>query len=94
VMVKVIGTRLAGDPKYRSRFHLEGEIGLRMEHPNVVRTLDVALLGDRPCIVLEHVSGLDLGRILEERRRLGSGGLAEPGHRPREHVAGATGRPG
>jgi serine/threonine protein kinase/tetratricopeptide (TPR) repeat protein len=77
VAVKLLLPHLCARPAFLERFLREAEIGRRVRHPNVVRTLDAgeAAAGDERMhfLVMEHVEGqtlrallADLGRVPEE----------------------------
>jgi serine/threonine protein kinase len=59
VALKVLNDDLAGDQRYVDRFYREARSGAQLNHPNIVRTLNVGL--DRPTrkyyLVLEYVDG-------------------------------------
>src|SRR5919112_1228292 len=69
VAVKVIADRLAGIPSAVEQFRREAELGARMEHGNIVTTLDA---GAEPqeFIVMGLVDGLDGVRLMQRRGRL------------------------
>jgi tetratricopeptide (TPR) repeat protein len=75
VAVKTIRERALEHPVALERFAREGRVGLRVDHPNVVRTHDVGTFdaGSKPvhAIVMEYVEG----RTLDDLRR-------ELGHLP------------
>ena len=70
VALKVIHPHLLEQSGYFKRFQREAEAGRRVEHPNVVRTLDSDLLmaGGQPCffLVMEYVQGRTLRELLRE----------------------------
>lgn len=47
------------------KFRQEG--GLRLVHPHIVRVLETGEMQDRPYIVMEHVEGVSLRKLLSER---------------------------
>jgi serine/threonine-protein kinase len=69
VAVKVIADGLAGIPSAVEQFRREAELGARMEHGNIVTTLDA---GAEPqeFIVMGLVDGLDGVRLMQRRGRL------------------------
>jgi serine/threonine protein kinase len=83
VAIKRIHDRFAGDPEFVARFLREAEVGRRIRHPNVVRTLEVGAAPHAsgegiPYLVLEYVEGHSLkeaakahegGRLPEEEVR-------------------------
>jgi len=67
VAVKLIRSHLVGDDAFHLRFKREAEAGLRIRHPNVVRTLDVRF--DDPensYLAMEYVEGQTLRELIEE----------------------------
>lgn len=67
VALKRLHPELAREPVILERFRREAELGLRIVHPNVVRTLD--LVGP-DVLVLELIAGRTLEQRLEEGDRL------------------------
>jgi serine/threonine-protein kinase len=67
VALKVLFPRLADDRQYIERFQREARIGLTLDHPNLVKCLEVAESEGLHFMVLEYVDGKDLGQILQER---------------------------
>jgi serine/threonine protein kinase len=63
VVIKRLLPDLADDPKCRRMFEREADLGLRIDHENVVRVLDRGEDRGRPYIVLEYVFGVDLWRL-------------------------------
>jgi len=73
VVIKSILPGLSEDADLVTMFLSEARIAAQLEHPNVVHIHDVTRLGTRPCIVMEHLVGLDvrkLGQRLRERGEL------------------------
>ncbi|WP_051808882.1 serine/threonine-protein kinase [Actinoplanes subtropicus] len=64
VAVKLLRPELAEDLDLVSRFLQEARLLRTVEHPNVVRVLDLVAEGDRLAIVMEYVSGGDLRRAI------------------------------
>ena len=48
-----------------ARFEVEGRVGLRLEHPNIIRTLEVGKHGDLHYIVMEYVPGINLQEVID-----------------------------
>ena len=64
VVVKRILPHLTRDPDFVDYFVHEGRISSLLNHPNVVRTLEVGRVGERYYIAMEHVPGPTLVRLL------------------------------
>lgn len=71
VVIKRLLPDLAEEPKCRRMFEREADLGLRIEHDNVVRVLDYGEDAGRPYIVLEYVFGVDLWRLGRHLLRTG-----------------------
>jgi serine/threonine-protein kinase len=65
VAIKVPLPECEGDAGYHARFLREEEIGLRLNHPFVVRFIPVATAKSRPYIVTEYLRGSTLAHLLE-----------------------------
>jgi serine/threonine-protein kinase len=72
VAVKVLLPELTHEPRFVSRFHREGRALERLDHPNIVRTLEIGADGPTLFLAMELLPGVDL---LGALRR---GVLAEP----------------
>ncbi len=74
VALKVLRPELSGDRRHVERFGMEARIGALLEHPNIAAVLDFVDLNGRPTMVMEHVRGTDVLRLLASctqlRRRL------------------------
>ena len=68
VAVKVLKAELVGDAEVVSRFVQERSILTSIDHPNVVRVIDLVVEGDTLGIVMELVQGQDLRRALTMER--------------------------
>ncbi len=73
VALKVLSDRHRHDSGMLSRFRLEAEAGLKLNHPNLVRTksLNISedIYGVLHYMVLELVKGISLHELLEIRKR-------------------------
>ena len=67
VAIKVLGTQHANDKTYVARFKREALAACRLDHPNLMRVLDV---GEEPdgllYMVMELIDGKNLARIIAE----------------------------
>ncbi len=71
VAVKILSRRYAESETERRRFFREARAALSIEHPNVVKVLDVGRRVDgRPFIVIEFLHGESLGECLRRRKSL------------------------
>jgi serine/threonine protein kinase len=68
VAVKVLKPHMLGKPDRVQRFLREIEaIGTLKPHPNVVRAEFADMIDGSPFLVMEHIEGVDLGRLVQER---------------------------
>jgi len=70
VALKVLHEELLESEESVARFRREAEIGRRVEHDNVVRTLDVGADGPHHYLVMELVEGQTLRGLLREMGRV------------------------
>ena len=77
VAIKVLLRWLAGSPRALTRFRREAELVEVIDHPNIVRFLEVGVLDDeRPYLVME-LQGETLEAVLRRRGRLPAGETLE-----------------
>ena len=70
VAVKVLAPSLAADQEYVTRFFREAGAAGQIDHPNVIRVIDVGKFEDRYYLVMEYVAGDTLDRVIDTERRL------------------------
>src|SRR5882672_1566774 len=70
VAVKILAPSLAADQEYVTRFFREAGAAGQIDHPNVIRVIDVGKYEDRYYLVMEYVAGDTLDRVIETERRL------------------------
>ena len=63
--MKVLHRDLAEDPEVVQRFEREAHAVSRLHHPNTVQVFDFGTAGGALYLVMEHVRGQDLGRIVD-----------------------------
>jgi serine/threonine protein kinase/WD40 repeat protein len=68
VALKVLLPDWAGDANKRQRFLDEAEKARKLDHPNIVRVLDVGDSGGRPYIAFQLIDGQDLSHWLATHR--------------------------
>jgi serine/threonine protein kinase len=64
VAIKRLHPHLARDPEFAAMFLDEARLAARVQHPNVVPTLDVVAAEQELFLVLEYVRGENLGNLL------------------------------
>ncbi len=70
-VVKLLAAEWVGDEQSRVRFEREAEAARQVDSPHVVRTYGHGIApGGLPYIVMELLHGRDLGKLLEEQKRL------------------------
>jgi len=73
IAVRVLSSRFHRDPSFMSRFYADATAANRLQHPNLVRVLEVAEVSGRHCMAMELVEGDTLDKVLAR-----TGKLAEP----------------
>lgn len=69
VAIKVLKPELLRNPVFQTRFQREAEAIAAIQHPNVVRFLDL-VLGDPTFLVMEFVRGPTLSQVLQRESRI------------------------
>jgi serine/threonine protein kinase len=70
VAIKILPPSKAKDPQILARFQREARLGLRLKHPNVVRTFQAGEHNGLHYIVLEYLEGEPLDELLARRGKL------------------------
>jgi serine/threonine protein kinase len=70
VAVKVVHEDVASNDVLLRRLEREFEVARRLDHPHMVRSLDVSVTTTPPYLVMEYVDGLSLGDIIDSRGAL------------------------
>ena len=65
VVLKRLRPELAQDQEYLERLRFEATVAARLIHPNLVRLLEFGRVGECHYLVMEHVRGYSLRRLLE-----------------------------
>jgi serine/threonine protein kinase len=71
VALKTLHHHYAEMPSFRRRFRQEARAMASLDHQNIVKVYDISQDGEVPFIVVECVSGRDLGDLIGGRRRSG-----------------------
>lgn len=69
VAVKRLHAQFATDPEFVAMFLDEARLAARIQHPNVVSSLDVVATDDEIFLVMEYVHGESLSRLLKSGPR-------------------------
>jgi serine/threonine-protein kinase len=77
VALKTLHHHYAEVPSFRRRFRQEARAMASLDHENIVKVYDISQDGEVPFIVVECVSGRDIGDLLGGRRGRRSGRLNE-----------------
>ncbi|EYF04474.1 serine/threonine-protein kinase [Chondromyces apiculatus] len=68
VAIKRLHPQLAEDPEFTAMFLDEARLAARIQHPNVVPTLDVVSLDHELFLVMEYIQGESLARLIRAHR--------------------------
>ncbi len=71
LVVKRVLPSFARSAKFRAMFVDEAKVALRLNHPNIVQVYAFEQVRDEFLLAMEHVDGLDLGRLVSAARRAG-----------------------
>ena len=73
VAIKLLHARFVGDPEAEAVFRREADAMRRVNHPNVAHIHDSGMAaGGRPYLVMEHIYGPTLERLIRDRMALGT----------------------
>jgi eukaryotic-like serine/threonine-protein kinase len=67
VAIKVVNEQVARDAVLMKRFEREFEMAQRLDHPNIVHSVELGLSATPPYLVMEYVDGPSLGDVIEMR---------------------------
>ena len=70
VAIKVLRRDLSFDPEAANRIRDEAQLLNFLNHPNVLRVVDLTTIGGRLALVTEYVEGIDLSEIRNRRPAL------------------------
>lgn len=71
VAIKRLPPNLANDPEYRDRFTSEADLSRFLDHPNIVKVLEVGEVEGIYYMAMELVDGRDLGQIIRRCKHRG-----------------------
>lgn len=69
VAIKRLHPQFAKDPDFVSMFVDEARLAARIQHPNVVPTVDIVCIDDELFLVMEYVQGEALSKLIRAARR-------------------------
>ena len=64
VAIKILNPKLLGDPEFEERFEREAKAMAMLGHPNIVSIHDFGVRGGYHFLVMEHVEGRDLQKLI------------------------------
>src|SRR3954469_6014059 len=64
LVIKKIHGQLAATPQFRQMFEDEAKVAVNLNHPNIVQTFSYGQIGATYYLVMEHVEGVDLLKLL------------------------------
>jgi serine/threonine-protein kinase len=70
VAIKILPKALATETEYRQRFTREAQVVTQLVHPNIVRIFDSGELDGQNYMVMEYLSGQDLGQMIQKNGKL------------------------
>jgi serine/threonine protein kinase len=71
LVVKELRKEFLDDEAFVSMFFEEARLAARLNHPNIVQTIEVGSEGSRRFLAMEYLEGQSLQRIIRRARRLG-----------------------
>ncbi len=69
VAIKRLHPQFAKDPEFAAMFLDEARLAARIQHPNVVATVDVVAMGDELFLVMDYVRGESFSRLLRTAKK-------------------------
>jgi len=73
VALKVLREEYEDDPEYKERFKREAEVCRKLNHPNVVNSIDSGMIGGVSYIAMEYVDGRTLKELITEQGKIEQG---------------------
>ncbi|MEZ0227112.1 MAG: serine/threonine-protein kinase, partial [Planctomycetota bacterium] len=65
VLGRIVAIKVPRDLEALAALRLEGVIQATLDHPAIVRTLEISISHDPPYVVLEHVDGMSLAELIK-----------------------------
>lgn len=70
VALKVLREEYEDDPEYKERFKREAEVNKKLNHPNVVNSIDAGFISGVSYIAFEYVDGQTLKEVIAEKGKM------------------------
>ena len=70
VALKVLREEYEDDPEYKERFKREAEVNKKLNHPNVVNSIDAGFISGISYIAFEYVDGQTLKEVIAEKGKM------------------------
>jgi len=64
VAIKVMHAQFARDPEFQARFEREASLGLKLDHPGIVKVHDLVMDAGTLALVMEHIEGRSLATVI------------------------------
>src|SRR5712671_5290114 len=71
VAIKRLHPQFAKDPEFVAMFLDEARLAARIQHPNVVATVDVVAMAEELFLVMDYIRGESFSRLLRASRKKG-----------------------
>src|SRR6188508_3352418 len=71
VAIKRLHPQFAKDPEFVAMFLDEARLAARIQHPNVVATVDVVALAEELFLVMDYIRGESFSRLIRGSRKQG-----------------------
>jgi len=65
IVLKRLRPEIYEHDEYHKRMVFEAQVGSSLEHPNLVKQVELGQVGDCPYLVLEYIQGFSLRRLLD-----------------------------
>ena len=72
VAVKVLQPRLQSTPELIKRFFREARLLSQINHPNIVKVVDVPTIAGMQCLAMEYVHGRNVQQVMRRCKEIGS----------------------
>ena len=70
VVIKVLNPRFCNEGDFITDFLKEARIQANLENPHIVQILSIFTYQDLPCLVMQHIEGTDLDKVIKKAKLL------------------------